>query len=308
MSSDLLLFGSVRAPVAPRTYDGNMCGVRIPGAPAVPGGADSSLILSWFYPRYPPEWRAQIRAAWKRRGQIDVLVSWPDDQIFGLSPAQHVAMCLELVADGFRPNDFLSAKPTSSDQIRDGQGTLDNILLVLPLLIAAGAISRVCLAWEACLWLSPADVALLRDTLCPPLVAAGIKVYFHGGPGKSSWQYDGQNFADFWNASVGKFTGLYHEKIIDQSPEEYRGESGGLNDVLIRFAGNFGVTADSGFGHPFDCIALEITAQTQFDGTTTEGEGDAYGTWAIDTPPQGGPAGFVGVMGSGNGNDIQGSL
>jgi hypothetical protein len=280
-----------------------MCGVRVKGAPAVRGGAaDSSLILSWFYSRYPADWREQIRAIWHDRGLVDVLVSWPDDQIFGLTPDQHVAMCLELAADGFRPNDFLSAKPQSSDQIRDGQATLDNIMLVLPKLIEARAISRACLAWEACLWLSPADVALLRDTLCPLLVAAGVKVYFHGGPGKSSWQFNGQNFADFWNASVGKYTGLYHEKIIDQTPEEYRGESGGINDVLIRFAGNFGVSVDSGFGHPFDFIALEITAQTQFDGSTTETEGDEYGTWAITTPPQGGPAGLVGVLGSGNGN------
>lgn len=307
MPSAAWSFGTISkppvAPIAPRALMGNMCGIRVPGAPAVPGGAaDASLILSWFYARYPADWRAKIRAEWKRKGLIDVLVSWPDDQIFGLTPDQHVAMCLELAADGFRPNDFLSAKPTSSDQIRDGQGTLDNILLVLPQLIKAQAISRACLAWEACLWLSPADVALLRDTLCPMLVAVGIKVYFHGGPGKSSWQFNGQSFGDFWNASIGKYTGLYHEKVIDQTPDQYRGDSGGITDVLIRFAGGAGCSDDSGFGHPFDFHALEITAQTQFDGTTTEAEGNALGTWALQTPPVTGPRGVVaGVIGSGNG-------
>ncbi len=280
-----------------------MCGVRVPGLPPVPGGAaDPSLLISWFISRYSASDRQRSYDVWREKQLIDVLVSWPDDQIFGFSPSHHVDMCLELAAEGFRPNDFMSAKPVSSDQIRDGQGTLDNIMLVLPQLISQQAISRCCLAWEACLWLSPADVALLRDTLCPMLVAAGIKVYFHGGPGKSSWQFNGQSFADFWNASIGKFTGLYHEKIIDQTPEEYRGESGGITDVLDRFAGFDNCSDDSGFGHPFDFHALEITAQTQFDGTTTEAEGDALGRWALGTPPVTGPHGAVaGVMGSGNG-------
>ena len=72
-------------------------------------------------------------------------------------------------------------------------------------------------------------------------------------------------------------------------------------DVLTRFAGNFNVSPDSGFGHPFDDVELEITATLQFNGDMTEADGNSWGQWAIDTPPQGGPAGLVGVQGSGNG-------
>ena len=40
-------------PVDLRAWKGNICGVHVPGLPAVPGGAaDASLVLSWFYDRY----------------------------------------------------------------------------------------------------------------------------------------------------------------------------------------------------------------------------------------------------------------
>ena len=39
----------------------------------------------------------------------------------------------------------------------------------------------------------------------------------------------------------------------------------------------------------------------QFDGSVSEHQGDAWGTWAIRTPPSHGPAGAVGVIGTGNG-------
>ncbi len=54
---------------------------------------------------------------------------------------------------------------------------------------------------------------------------------------------------------------------------------------------------DSGFGHPFDFVALEITAQPQFNGQMSEAEGNSWGQTAITTPP----VGRVIVQGSGNG-------
>ena len=70
-----------------------------------------------------------------------------------------------------------------------------------------------------------------------------------------------------------------------------------ITDCLERFAGGFGFPTDSGFGHPFDFVALEITAQPQFNGEMTEADGDLWGQTALQTPP----CGSVSVMGSGNG-------
>ena len=43
----------------------NMCGVRIPGIEAVPGGSvDQSLVLDWFWPFYSDTGRDRIVQVW----------------------------------------------------------------------------------------------------------------------------------------------------------------------------------------------------------------------------------------------------
>jgi len=50
----------------PRFWKGNMCGIRVVGAEAVPGGAaDPRLFSRGFYDRYSATTRAAIRASWK---------------------------------------------------------------------------------------------------------------------------------------------------------------------------------------------------------------------------------------------------
>jgi hypothetical protein len=296
MSSDLLLFVAGAAPVvAPRTYRGNMCGVRVPGLPPVPGGAaDPALVLSWFYDRYGPVDRAAIRAVWAARCALDVLLSWPDSEAIGQSPSQFVGTCRELVADDFLPCVFLSAKPTSSADIRDLPGTLANILQVLPLLIASGCAPRICIGWELSLWLSPEDVQSLIDAIAPLCTPHGIKVYVHFQEGYFAYQPNGGVTADFWNANVGKLTGVLHQRDLAWDMPMYQAR---IVDCLERFSGRDGFVVDSGFGHPFDFIALEITAQPQFNGEMDEATGNAWGQTALGTPTVSG----VSVMGSGNG-------
>lgn len=281
---------------APRDWAGNMCGVRIPGLPPVPGGADDpSLVLSWFYDRYDAVARQVIREVWKRRGFLDVLVSWPDSQQFGKTPKQFQAMCLELIANGFRPCPFLSAKPTSSDDIRDVQGTLANMRLVIPLLLKI--VPRVCIGWELSLWLSPEDVQFLIDAIAAEFIAYGCKVYVHFQEGYMSFQVSGDN-AVFWNANIGKLTGVLYQKKLAQTDAEFLDS---VNDCLERCAGNDGMPATIIDGHGVDFIGLELSAQWQFNGDMTEAQGDALGRLAINAPHRTGPAGEVMVMGSGNG-------
>lgn len=278
---------------APRTYAGNMCGVRVPGLPPVAGGgADPSLVLSWFYPRYDPASRARIRDAWRGR-YPDVLLSWPDDRGVGLSPAQCGAIYAELIADGFRPCVFLSSK--DYDPHDDLLGILANVHPILPQLV--GVVPRVCIGWELSLWMSPQTCQALIEALSPPLLAYGAKVYVHFQSGYFAYQPDGQVTAYFWQQNVGKLTGILRQR----DPNEDHGDQGEyqarVKDCLDRFAGGFGYPADSGFGHPFDDIELEITAQQQFNGQMDEATGDAWGHAALATPP----SGAVRVMGSGNG-------
>ena len=283
---------------APRFWKANMCGTRVEGIEPVAGGAgDASLVLSWFYDRYTATSREKIRAAWQAKGLTHVLLSWPDSRAVGQSVEQFKATCQELITAGFFPCVFLSSKdhdPHDASTVFVGlQPVLDALVGIVPMF---------CVGWELSLWLSPTDVQTLIDGMASRLLKQpGTRLYVHFQEGYSSFQQPDHFFADFWNLNVGKLTGVLHQKVLSQTPAEYRGESGGLIDVLQRFAGNFGVSPDSGFGHPFDCVACEITAMPQFNGTVREDAGNALGRWAIETPAQIGPAGMVGVMGSGNG-------
>lgn len=284
---------------APRTYKGNMCGVRIEGLPPVPGGAaDPSLVLSWFYDRYNEQDRAKIRQIWAEKGYLDVLVSWPDSQAFGHTPEQFKGTCQELMANGFRPNVFLCAKPTSSAGIMTPQQTLENIMLVLPSLLEAGVASRICVGWELSLWLSPTDVQMLINAIVLLCVPLGVKVYVHFQEGYFAFQQPDHPTCDFWNLNVKKLAGVFHQKDLSWDIAMYQAR---IVDCLQRFAGQDGFVADGGFGYPFDFIALEISAATQFNGQMSEADGDTLGRVALATPGVMGPLGMVVVMGTGNG-------
>lgn len=290
----LQLFKRPFAP-APRVWTGNMCGQRIAGLPPVAGGAaDASLFLSWFYDRYESPTRAVVRAAMKSCGYLDVLLSWPDSRSAGATPAAFVATCRELISDGFRPAVMLCSKDIDP---HDVPGILANVMPVLPLLI--GLVPRFCVGWELSLWLSPTQVQQLIDAFTPIwLTQAGTLGYVHWQEGYFSFPQQGQDNASFWRMQVGKLHGvLYQRRLTDDMPL-YQSH---LADCTSRCAGNFNMPADSGFGHPFDTVALEITAMPQFNGQMSEAEGDAWGRCALTTPAQHGPVGEVSVMGSGNG-------
>jgi len=286
--------------VAPREWSGNMCGVRVDGLPAVPGGAaNPALVLSWFYDRYEPDARTIIRAAWKSRGYLDVLLSWPDSRAFEQSPQMFVGTCRELVADGFRPCVMLCSKDFDPPVTRD---ILAGLTDVLPLLV--NEVPRVCIGWELSLWLAPKQVQDLIDAIAPRFTPSGCKVYVHFQEGYFAFSQEvgGRSVtADFWKLNVGKLTGILHQRELKSvtkgltPQQEYQAR---LVDCLRRFSGEFGFPSDNGFGAPFDIIALEITAAPQFNGQMTETQGDAWGDVALATPP----VRSVRVMGAGNGH------
>lgn len=279
---------------APREYRGNMCGVRVPGLPPVEGGAaDPSLVLSWFYDRYSAPDRALIRDVWKRNGYVDVLLSWPDARAQRPTPEQFADTCRELIADGFYPCVMLYSKDTDPSDTAVVKARMSE---VLPLLV--GLVPRFCVGWELSIALSPTQVQELIDWLAPQVLPSGAKLYVHFQEGYFAFQQPGGLTADFWHANVGKLTGVLHQRDLRWSKDEYPAR---ITDCLDRFAGGFGFPSDSGFGHPFDFIALEITAEPQFNSQMSEFEGDVWGQIALNTPPSRRGGVEVRVMGSGNG-------
>lgn len=270
---------------APRFWKGNMCGVRVPGAPAVPGGAkDTSLILSWFYDRYPENWRAVIRRGWKEKEITHVVLSWPDTRSVGTSLDQFKAICQELIDDGFYPCVFLSSKDHDRADVSTILAGLESVLDAL-----VGLVPIFCIGWELSLWLSPTQVQQLINAISQRVHQhPETRLYVHFQEGYPSFQQPGNTVANFWNPNVGKLTGLLYQKILSQNDAQFLDS---LKDCLERFGGGFGMVKG------FDFVALELTAMQQFNGTCSEAEGDRIGQLAIDAPKVNG----VGVMGSGNG-------
>jgi len=201
-----------------------------------------------------------------------------------------------LIRDGFYPCVMLSSKDFDAPDVH--WITADWTVL-LPSLV--GVVPMFCVGWELSLWLSPTQVQQLNDWLAAYVLPKEPRtlLYDHFQEGYMSFQQDGGTIADFWKLQVGKLTGVLAQKRLNDNDAEFLDW---LHDCLTRMAGNFNMPSDSGFGHPFDFVGLELTAMAQFNGTCTEAEGDRVGRLAINAPKEAGPAGFVGVMGSGNGS------
>lgn len=296
-------------PAAPnlRWFRGNMGGVRVPGLPAVPGGSsDPSLVLSWFYDRYNPVDRASIRAAFHARNYTHFQLSWPDSA-YGSPQSDigtYVAMAQELTADGFLVGHFLSSKSVPGDSggaNPTGVGAIiSSVTPVISALQAANVIPWASVGWELGLFLSPTDLQTLINAFAGLLVP-GTNLYIHMQQGYMAWQQNGQTIADFWKPNVGKLTGCLYQRILGK---DCAGFQDNLNDCLLRMAGNDFMPNDSGFGHPFDLVAYELTVADQFNSGESEAAGDAVGFQAVCKPAVtlvGHPGTFVAVQGFGNG-------
>ncbi len=292
----------VRAPIAPRLYRGDM-GIFINGAPDVGAGGDQNLVLSFMYPRYPADFRAVIRAVWKHRQSLDVLLSWQDDLAYGITLAQCIGIRQELCADGFRPCEWMSSK-----EYMQAAGARDNAPLTLQIMeptfaafLQADCISRYCVGGEMDLWNTYESLQAITDAMAPRVNAIGRTLAVHFSTNRADWRPDrpGSTFADYWNPNQGKLLGgLWFQADSEASDANLQAE---MIPILERFAGNDGVVPDCGAGHPFDCHAVEISLQKMFDGGMDQAECDRRGSVELATPPQGGPAGIVSVQGSGNG-------
>lgn len=270
-------------PAAPnlRWFRGDLCGVEVPGLPAVTGGAvNASTVLSWFLDRYSPANQALIIATYKARGYTHFLLSWPDSRSGnGQSIAQFVATCQMVQANGLYPVVFLASK--DYDGVDPNPASLDAIMAAL---LAGACVPIACVGWELDLFNTPgAPIQALINHVAATLVPTA-NLYVHFSQWISSWQANGQLGSVFWAANVGKLTGILYQRHLVQ--EASCGDhQARLDDFQVRFGnGAAGWPQDSGFGHPFDTVAFESSASPRFDGGLTEAQARARGDQSICTP------------------------
>ncbi len=271
----------------------------IDGAPDIGAGGDQNLVLSFMYPRYPPDFRVKIRAVWKQRQSFDVLLSWQDDAAYGLTLGAIIAIRQELCSEEFRPCEWMASKVYMPRD--DAAGTLAIMEPTLAAFLEADCISRYCVGGELDLWNTYDSLQAITDAMAPRVNAIGRTLSVHFSTNRADWRPDrpGSTFADYWNPNQGKLSGgLWFQADSNASDADLQAE---MIPILQRFAGNYGVVSDCGFGYPFDCHAVEISLQKMFDGGMNQAECDRRGTVLLNTSAQGGPAGSIVVQGSGNG-------
>lgn len=291
----------VSAPVAPRNWRGDM-GVFMSNVPDVEVGGHPDLVLSFMYPRYSvrfPKFAAQIRDFWRARHSMDVLLSWMDDAKFGLTKTQILQSRVELCRNGFRPCEWLSAKPPLSPQ-DDAIGTLTLVKPMLDLFLTADCISRYCVGGELDLWNTFDSLQTMTNYIAPRVKKNKRTLGVHFSTNRADWRpnHPGSTFAEYWNQQINKLDELWFQSHPTCNDTDL---VNAIIPILDRFAGNFGVTPDRGDGLPFSCVAVETSLQAMFDGSCDQAECDRRGRITLSVPPSSGPAGLVSVMGSCNG-------
>lgn len=305
VNTDMALAQPGGIPAAPnlRWFRANLCGLRVPGLPPVPGGAaDPELFLTWFYDRYSPADRATILAAYVAAGLTHFHLSWCDSRVYGTSIATYVTLAQEIAAAGLYVGHFWCGKDQDT-----GKSNADIIADITPVIVAlqaAGGVLPWCsVGWELSLWRTPTEVQDLIDQIAILVAPPACNLYVHFQEGYLSFPQPGMDNASFWNPNVGKLTGVLYQKSLPQDNATFQDS---VMDCLERFAGNDGFVTDSGFGHPFDFVAYEITASYQFAGSLTLAQGDAVGLVGIQSPAQTGPGPTTAVV-QGYGNGCTGS-
>lgn len=265
---------------------GQFCGLRVPGLPAVDGGArDASLVFSPFLDRYAPAQQDRIIDRNLECGYDTIKLSWPDSRAAGKSIRDYVAMSKYCQDAGLEPIHMLLSK--CFDGLDPDPRLLDP---VIDALLNAGAIRRASYFWEGNAfispermltatmrtpWLSTPYAGRITQYLAGRLVPNGVLCYLHFLPHYVTWQANVETPHDFWARQCDYGTqGVLYQGDPAWSAGMLQAR---LNDCLVRLIA-LGLW---GLPRTVDVVADELTAQTQFNGELDEDHGDLRGLEAL---------------------------
>jgi len=279
-------------------YRGQFCGLRVPGAPPVPGGPDDpALMMACLLDRYPPECQDRFLQTYAGYGythlqrSIGHALANPDGSWAGVSLAQFIALNQRAQRIGlFADVWFLGGEALMT---RDQDATYWQPILqpVIDALLAAQAIDSACVGWQLDQYNQPGNaligiIAYVADALPPT-----IPVFTHWvNEALAWWKTGGEVWTDrygainvhdrfsWWLAMRPYLTGGHHQgntTMARTDPGLYQAK---MRDTLNPFSdGRMGWSRRSGVEVPFRLTVFECTAQDQFNGACPEDEGDLVG-------------------------------
>ena len=251
----------------------DLWGLTLPGLPAIPGGASGpaqNRALTYLWERYPAEWQAYLLEMYGLAGYRHFWRSWPDERAAsGRTLEQYVDDTKRIQDAGLVPAHFLRSK------YYDDPARVDSCDALVDALLKIDGIPWAAHAWEASLWMSPAQYRAIidHDATHAPAVRWCIHLQEHYcdfGP-------DGADHAQvFWesNFRVGVKRLLYQHVTSSGGGRPNDPWSAGmmaarLHDGMVRSKAG----GTWGLSQTFYIVDFERTAMLQFN-NGTDGDGN----------------------------------
>lgn len=211
---DQTLWFDLPAEPSKRYMRGDWWGVVVPGLPYLPGFTSlehPERCLTWFLPRWAPQWQDAILAAHAERGHTHFGLMWEDAQLAGLDINGFIALCkyvkqtipylqVSLGSKGLTPRD------QNPDQYWARNGVVADALL------NAGCVDEFIPGFEWNLWNVPGDWTIETFQRLGDLGhSADVTTGMHFSTGVTGWWSAGSNRFDFSRQMVGHIDVLNYQ-------------------------------------------------------------------------------------------------
>lgn len=303
------------SPLPPLTditfYRGQFCGIRIPGAPVVPGcnANNPDLVMTCLLDHYPAEIQDEFLQVYAEAGYRMLQRSYghamANDGFPGVSLDQFIALskraqdkfglwCDQWIIGGgalYNCNQDLSYWKPIIDTICDA-------------LIANKAVDLACVGWQLdqLFGAIPGNATIEVIVYIANKLPQGIQLFTHWmNEAMAWWKTGGEVWIDDftgWTNVMDRFTwwwvmqpyltGGHHQgntQMAVTNPKLYQDM---MLDTLDYFGGDtgkgtMGRSKRGGVDRPFSMVGFEETGQDQFNGTTSEEQGDMAGRILVST-------------------------
>lgn len=300
-------------------YRGQFCGLRVPGAPYVPGGpqpGNTDLVMACLLDNYPRAWQDAFLERYASYGYTHLQRSYGHALYYGSSLASFIDLSRRARAMGLFCDQWLIAAETPGFLNDQDWAYWEPILApVIRQLLDAGVVDLCCPSWQmdGVNRNAPGNPTLSIIAGVANLLPRSVPVYTHWINEAMAWWYDdgrgtvGQWWEDdhqrifvndrfsWWRACAPYLTGAHHQgntTMARTDPTQYQGRQ---RDTLNAFVdGRMGQSIRTGVAENFRLDEFECTAQDQFDGNCTEDEGDLVGYILTCTKADGFAAGMSG--------------
>jgi hypothetical protein len=312
-----------------RYYRGNFCGIRIPGAPLVPGAEarNPDCVMACLLDNYPPDIQERFLQKYVDCGYTHLQRSVGHALGYGSSLASYIALSARARSQYGLLCDHWMIAAESPGFANDQDGAYWAPLLgpIIDQLVGAGVMDLCCPSWQmdGVNRSAPGNatisiIAFVADRLPPE-----VPVFTHWINEAMAWwkvvghHTDGSDIGEvwvdrfnpggvevkdrwtWWQAMQPYLTGAHHQgntTLARTNPQEYQGRQ---RDTLNAFSdGRMGQSRRLATPQDFRLNEYECTAQDQFDGNCTEDEGDLVGYILACTKADGADA-WIGGYGNG---------